>query len=101
MLNFKGYYIINKSFSERAGVHRRGAGGDYACNQKIREGKSGGWLSVSRFNTTQTERYSLDKHCTFKKGKQTWTVGPEGNRTNVSIRWAAEYGCWYFFIQDK
>ena len=34
MLNFKGYYIINKSFSESAGIWRRNAGGDYTCNKK-------------------------------------------------------------------
>ena len=101
MLNFKGYYIINKSFSESAGIWRRNAGGDYTCNKKIVEGKSGGWLRVSRYNTSQTEEYSLDKHFTFKKGKQTWTVGPSGNRTAVSIRWAREYGCWYFHISDE
>jgi hypothetical protein len=102
MLNFKGDYIINKSYSEPAGVHRRsGASGNYTCNKKIVEGNSGGWLSVSRYNTEQTEEYDLDKHFTFKKGKQTWNLGPSGNRTKVSIRWAREYGCWYFHISDE
>ena len=90
MLNFKGDYIINESFSERAGVYRQGGSGDYYCDKKIVEGNSGGRLYVARFNTTQTEEYDLEKNFTFRKGKQTWDLGPSGNRTKVSIRWARE-----------
>lgn len=99
-LNYKGYYIINKSWSDRAGTWRQGASEFFKCNQDIREGESGRFF-IGWFNNTQTESYQKEKTFTFKVKQQSWTYGPTGSQMKVSVRWAPEYGTWFFSVVDK